>query len=298
MLTSRKLTSATTRPTEDNAARTTDAEYNTWFRAPENGALGDEIQAQYFNDLLANINALLAAGGINNLRMEDTPANRNTVLLRAIRALVNAATSSGVTFYGLSDTPDATGSRTGFRAVGTDGQFLEKIGDKTRWGTPPAGVVTVATSAPTTATAGTVGNALLYGGHTFIYRELSGTNHIWDVSGTWASAIVSPEGIPYKKGIFRPAGYNGNGWASFSSISRINPGKYRFEMQALPSATDYIVLPVWQWRTEIPYRPSGGRGNFTVYSSNHQTNSFEIGTIQDDTRHADAPFAVQVIRIG
>ena len=161
--------------------------------------------------------------------------------------------------------------------------------------TTPTNVVRVETRAPTTADGPSGGRAWVFGGHTFIYRGVEGTQHVWDVAGVWATAVMGRSGTIRSNGIYAPANYSGNGWARFTTAERSETGIYNYEMRDTGGIYNYIPT--------VTVNYSGIRGNpydADLYGiRNAASGSFEVLTGSDHfNRNQDADHRVMVVRSG
>ena len=215
MLTSRKLFTADTTPTEDNTQAAV-AAYEREAAAPGlAGELGDAVVAQNFNDLIRNLEVIVKAAGFS-LRTEDVAATvtvgsgsnaqtvprRDAILARAVLAL--ASGTAQTSFFGLTDTPASA-------AAGNDGDAVVLSGSNLVLKTL-VNTVRVETRAPSTTDDSSSGSVWIFGGHTFIYRGVVASQHVWDVSGIWATANIAgtpqsaPTGYTLRTGISETVG--------------------------------------------------------------------------------------------
>ena len=302
MLTSRKLLTSATTPTEDNT-KAAAAAYENQAKPPgTSGELGDAFVAQLANDLIRNLEVVVKAAGFS-LLTEDTSdtvtvgsgsnaqtiQRRDAILARAILAL--ASGTAQTSFFGLTDTPASA-------AAGNDGDAVVLSGSNLVLKTL-VNTVRVETRAPRTSDSSSGGNVWVFGGHMFIYREVVGTDHVWDVAGTWATANIAEDGTIRSNGIYAPTGYSGNGWAQFTSIVRRARGVYGYQMRGAGNATNYAVAvtPDYSASTRGIGRPADNRENVGIIEPTANSFSTAFGHENRGTG-TDAPHSVVVTRIG
>ena len=308
MLTSRKLTTAAVRPAEDDTQQAA-AAYESYFAAPgADGELGDPVDAQQLNDLAVNLANVIRAAGFN-LRTEDSPspftnlpnipsaARRDVVLLRAILALASGTAQTSL--FGLTDTPANA-------AAGSVGDVLALLANGTFGFTTLSSQIRIAGQpgtddrAPTTLDTPNTGRLWMYGGHTFIYRALEGSDHIWDVGGVWACGKISREGNVLANGIFAPSGYSGNGWARFSNIRKQanQSGLYDYQMRDTGSKDNYAVAVTPDMgTTPRPGSAFDDAESIGIWQPTGSSFSIAIGEDVGNRAH-DAEHSVTVTRIG
>ena len=306
----RQLLTANTAPATTPPAANEDTEK---FFARGNPAAnppvpGDIIPADLLNSLLQAIDHAAAQGKLTDSGLDldaiAKSATPNAWLWRIMRAAVQSTAASPVTeLKNLNDTPAAAV----FNSSSNIGKLLAVASGGQINLVDAANVFRKATTAPTTSTANTAGDLMVFGGHSFIWRGQttgagsvddgagSGTRQVWDVSGVHAIGTLSQGGNLLSNGIQSPANYAGDGWARFRSVERQGPGTYRFTMR---SAVTYNTQVTFRWPARIPF-PVRSDDDYYFYTTDITPTGFTVVTADDNNNAptgnaADAGFDIKV----
>ena len=262
-------------------------------RDTSTGVAGDTVTAAHFDEIVGMLRAL-ATEAMLTLANYDTDAKRYDLLKDAIVAITGRTASNlpvGL-FSGVDNTPALSDDGTG--------KYLAKDGttENVVLRDLPSANVVIGTAAPTTANDDSGGKVWFFGGHTFLYRGLVGTEHVWDVAGVWATAVTNQQGNTTKNGIYAPPGYAGDGWARFTDVRRVRQGEYRYTMRNATAADNYVVNPTAD-QGQTPNATRAFDDAESVGTWNHTANAFSV-TIGQDTGDTpqDAGHRVVVTRTG